>query len=197
MAESVKTPLLLLMSFRPEVHWTFCTFFGVLGCFRPCFPDIIVSCFTTAVSILASVKFCFWMFGGQWEHVSDLTAMLLSDVWDRFDVIDFFLWGPQLSVRRAHVSHLRRVYESNSIFKLFNLNVFFNFNSMSQADGDGRDQTGRWSPGAPMSSPSSCQTSCTSLSRFLRLQDHWPLRSKFSPLIWSPLCQSIHGTERW
>lgn len=96
-----KLPLLFLMSSRPEMHCAHSVHFLAFShaavrafmsltsltvhCERALMIDSHVdsmwSCLfwyvINALSGLTSVTFCFWMFNDQWEHVSDLTAILL------------------------------------------------------------------------------------------------------------------------
>lgn len=101
--------------------------------------DIMWSCLswyvTNAVSVLTSVRFCFWMFDGQRECVSNLTAKLLFWVF----------WRGQGPIQTGGC--IPRIPSSDSWLNFLIL-IFFNlfcchFNSMSHRDWDGSNQSGR------------------------------------------------------
>lgn len=82
----------------------------------PACPDMLLN----AVSVLTSVKFCFWMFDSQWEHVSNLT--------DRHVTVLGFLAGTGGQSTNLG-DHHRRPFQENSISRLINtlIHVFFAF----------------------------------------------------------------------
>lgn len=94
----------------------------------PACPDMLLN----AMSVLTSVKFCFWMFDGQWEHVSNLT--------DRHVNVLGFLAG---TGGRADREHKPRRPSQEAVSGEFHFETYkytyscvfrFHFNSMSQED---------------------------------------------------------------